>query len=266
MDVTPLRHRDYRLLYVGQSVSLLGTMLCLLRCKERPLRYRMNLIVPTIVAMHVGQPEALGFDGAAAWFDQPWTTAIFKRPLAGPAVVGSNGLAGDRQADHVNHGGPDKAICVYPAAHYPSWRDDLRQALNNATFDYGAFGENFTVQGLTEEDICVGDIYAVGPEVVVQVSQPRQPCWKLARKWQVKDLTALAVATGRTGWYFRVITGGTVPVGATVTLQDRRHPAWTVSAANQVMHFRRGDTPALAQLEELSDSWKATLRARETTA
>lgn len=225
----------------------------------------MRVIVPTIVALHVGQPEALGFDGAAAWFDEPWTTAIFKRPVDGPVTVRPNGLAGDRQADAVNHGGPDKAICVYPASHYPSWRGDLRQALNGADFDCGAFGENVTVQGLTEDDVCVGDIYGIGPEVVVQVSQPRQPCWKLARKWQIKNLTALAIATGRTGWYFRVLNDGTVRPSDTLTLRERRHPAWTISAANRVMHHREGNTHALARLEELSDSWKVTLRARETT-
>lgn len=224
----------------------------------------MNTEVPSIVAIHVSEPETLGFDGAAAWFDEPWTTAIFKRPVAGPTAVHQDGLAGDHQADRINHGGPDKAICVYPAVHYPLWRADLRQALNGADFEYSAFGENFTVQGLTEDDVRIGDIYAVGAEVVVQVSQPRQPCWKLARKWRIKDLTARAIDTGRTGWYFRVLGEGTVRVGDPLTLRERPHPEWTISAANRVMHFRDGDARALADLEELSQSWKHTLRERLT--
>lgn len=222
--------------------------------------------VPSIVAIHVGQPETLGFSGAAAWFDEEWTTAIFKRPVDGPTAVRHHGLAGDRQADRVNHGGPDKAICAYPAAHYAQWRADLQRELDGADFTFSAFGENFTVQGLAEDDVCVGDVYAIGSEVVVQVSQPRQPCWKLARKWRIKDLTARAIETGRTGWYFRVLGEGTVHVGHTLTLRERRHPAWTISAANRVMHFRDGDARALADLDELSQSWKQTLRARVTRA
>lgn len=214
--------------------------------------------------MHVGEPESLGLDGAAAWFDEPWTTAIFKRPIKEPTAVRLDGLVGDRQADRVNHGGPDKAICVYPAVHYPLWRADLRQALNGADFDFSAFGENFTVQGLTEEEVCIGDVYAIGLGVVVQVSQPRQPCWKLARKWRIKDLTARAIETGRTGWYFRVLDEGTVQAGDSLILRERPHLEWTISAANRVMHFREGDARALADLDELSQSWKHTLRARLT--
>lgn len=228
------------------------------------MRDTVGSVVPSIVAMHVSEPESLGFDGAAAWFDEPWTTAIFKRPVSGPTAVGRDGLAGDRQADRVNHGGPDKAICVYPAAHYALWQVALRPDLNGADFGYSAFGENFTVQGLREDEVCIGDVYVLGSEVVVQVSQPRQPCWKLARKWRIKDLTARAIDTGRTGWYFRVLGDGTVHVGDTLTLRERPHPEWTISAANRVMHFREGDSRALADLEELSQSWKHTLRARLT--
>ncbi len=147
-----------------------------------------------VASLHVGGPESLGLAGAAQWFDEPWTTAIFKRPIAGPVDVGPLGLAGDGHADLVNHGGLDKAICVYPVAHYPAWQAEL----GRADFTEGAFGENLSVTGLTEGDVCIGDIFSIGTEpqgLRVQVSQPRQPCWKLARKWQVKDLTAQAVAS-----------------------------------------------------------------------
>jgi MOSC domain-containing protein YiiM len=222
----------------------------------------VNTIIASVVALHVGKPESLGFDGAAAWFDQPWTTAIFKRRVDAPTAVRREGLVGDRQADRENHGGPDKAICVYPAAHYALWRDDLREALNGEAFDAGAFGENVTVQGLTESGVCIGDVYGIGRDVVVQVSQPRQPCWKLARKWRIKDLTARAIEMGRTGWYFRVLGEGTLQIGDALTLRERPHPEWTINAANRVMHFREGNTRALADLDELSQSWKHTLRGR----
>jgi MOSC domain-containing protein YiiM len=210
--------------------------------------------VAVLSAIHVGQPESLGFEGAAAWFDQPWTTAIFKRPLSGPVPVGRLGLDGDRQADPSVHGGPDKAVCVYSADHYPTWQHEL----GLADFHAGAFGENLTLAGVTEHDICVGDVWAVA-DVLVQVSQPRQPCWKLARKWQRKTLTDEVVKSGRTGWYFRVLREGSVSPGATLALVERRHPEWTITAANNAMHHGVGDLRALGSLDELSASWKKTL-------
>ncbi len=210
--------------------------------------------VRVLSALHIGQPESLGFEGAAAWYDQPWTTDIFKRPIRGPVRVGRLGLDGDRQADPTVHGGPDKAVCVYSADHYAAWQGEL----GLADFDTGAFGENFTVTGMIEDNVCIGDDWSVG-DVVVQVSQPRQPCWKLARKWQRKTLTDEVVKSGRTGWYFRVLQEGSVSPGVTLSLVERRHPQWTITAANAVMHRGVGDAAALAALQELSKSWKQTL-------
>ena len=122
--------------------------------------------------------------------------------------VTPTGIEGDGQADLVNHGGVDKAICVYPLAHYPHWQEMIGRELSPA-----AFGENFTVDGLTEADVCIGDTWRVGEDVLVQVSQPRQPCWKLARRWQRKTLALEVQESGKTGWYFRVLEEGTVQAG-----------------------------------------------------
>src|SRR5262249_2979764 len=97
--------------------------------------------------------------------DHPWTTGYFKEPVAGPVQLTWTGLAGDGQADLVNHGGPDMAVLVYAAAHYPAWREELKQP----QMPYGGFGENFTVTGLTEADVYIGDVCAVGA-AKVQVS------------------------------------------------------------------------------------------------
>ena len=171
---------------------------------------------PAILSLHVGQPESLGVEGAAAWFDEAWRTAIFKRRIDGPAAVTELGLVGDGHADLANHGGLDKAVCVYPGVHYPAWRAALADVLDGThgvrEFDAGAFGENVTVSLVSERDVCIGDTYDIG-SVIVQVSQPRQPCWKLSRKWRIKDLTAQAVANGQTGWYFRVLREGTFNAG-----------------------------------------------------
>jgi MOSC domain-containing protein YiiM len=224
---------------------------------------------PTVLSLHAGQPESLGVAGAAVWFDEAWQTAIFKRRLTGPVAVTELGLTGDGHADLANHGGLDKAVCVYPAEHYAGWRDALSGQLGGSQasreFADGAFGENVTISALTERDVCIGDTYNLG-SLIVQVSQPRQPCWKLARKWRIKDLTAQAIANGHTGWYFRVLREGSLNVGDTLGLRERRHPEWTVAAANLVMHHRVGDTRALIAVAALSESWKRTLRSRGSEA
>lgn len=211
----------------------------------------------TLASLQVGTPRFLGTEGDPA--DRPWATGIVKAAVAGAVRLGRTNLAGDGQADLVNHGGPDKAVCVYPAAHYPYWRTDLALAL-----EYGAFGENFTADGLTEEDVCIGDVWAVGG-ALVQVSQPRQPCWKLARRWAVKDLALRVQQTGRTGWYFRVIREGEVAAGDPFVLIERPEPGWTVARANNVMHHQKTDLALaadLAAVPTLSASWQSTLRSR----
>ena len=129
---------------------------------------------------------------------------------------------------------------------------------------FGAFGENFTIDGLAEPDVAVGDVFRVGG-AVVQVSQPRQPCWKLARRWKIKTLTLTVQESGRTGWYFRVLSQGLVAAGDAVERIERPHPGWTIAEANRIMHRDKADrdaAAALAALPALSASWKATLENR----
>jgi MOSC domain-containing protein YiiM len=214
---------------------------------------------PRLSSIQVGLPRDYGQAEAANPFDRPWTTGFYKQPVSGPVSVGRLGLSGDGQADLANHGGPDKAICAYAAHHYPDWRTALALELPS-----GAFGENFTIAALTEPEVCIGDVWRIGG-AVLQVSQPRQPCWKLARRWRIKDLAAQVVENGKTGWYFRVLTGGAVEAGAAFELTDRPQPDWTVERANQVMHHDKHDLAAAAELAavpELSVSWKMSLRGR----
>jgi MOSC domain-containing protein YiiM len=217
----------------------------------------------SLQSISVGRPEALGFDGAADPFDQSWTTGIFKVPVETPIFLGRTNLAGDGQADLANHGGVDKAVCAYSGDHYPSWQ----ASLGVEDFGAGAFGENFTIAGQTEDDVCVGDVWSVG-DALIQVSQPRQPCWKLGRKWRLPDLAARVVANGRTGWYYRVLREGLVARGDGLTLVQRPQPVWTISAANRVMHHHqpgRADAVALSRVETLSRSWRETLARRGHT-
>jgi len=192
--------------------------------------------------------------------DRLWTSSFFKSPVAGPVYVGKTNIAGDAQADLVHHGGVDKAILAYSADHYPQWHEELQIS----DLPYGAFGENLSIAGLAEDGVCIGDVWEMG-DVRVEVSQPRQPCWKLARHWRIKNLAAQVEQNGRTGWYFRVLAEGTIAAGQPIVLRQRRHPEWTVARANDLMHRRKHDrvlAAELAGLPELSASWQKTLRQR----
>ena len=213
-----------------------------------------------VVSVQVGQPKTVGTREAPDPMDQVWTTGFFKEPTSGLVWLRQTNLDGDGQADLENHGGPEKAVNVYPAEHYPYWT----QTIGLTNLQPGGFGENFTIEGLLENDVCIGDIFEIG-DSLVQVSQPRQPCWKLARRWRVKDLALRVQETGRTGWYFRVLREGHVQAGAKLVLVERHHPNWTVAAANDVMHHRRDDTQAARDLADciyLSSRWREKLKRR----
>jgi MOSC domain-containing protein YiiM len=121
---------------------------------------------------------------------------------------------------------------------------------------YGAFGENFTISGQTEESVCIGDSYAIA-EACVQVSQPRLPCWKLARKWQLKDLPTRVLKTSRGGWYFRVLTEGYVKSNLVLKLLDRPFPQLTITRVMEI--YLRRDREAAAELAKcqlLEQNWR----------
>jgi MOSC domain-containing protein YiiM len=213
---------------------------------------------PLLVSIQVGKPAVRGVPGSEDPQEQPWTSGIVKGEIAGPVWLGRTNLAGDGQADLVNHGGPDKAVLSYAAAHYSGWRQELARP----DLPHGAFGENFTIDGQSEAEVCIGDIYSIGGDVMVQVSQPRIPCWKLARRWRLKELTALVERTGRTGWYLRVFREGEVRPGLAVTLVERPCPEWTVAHASRVMRTRIQDrvaAGALAACELLAEGWRTRL-------
>ena len=175
--------------------------------------------IMSLVSLQFGKPTAVATAGSAAWWDGEWTSAIFKQPVQDAVWLGYLGLEGDGVADTKVHGGVDKSVCIYPAEHYPVWRSEL----NQPALPFAAFGENFTTTGLLEDEVCVGDIFEIG-EAVVQVSQPREPCWKPARRWQVKNLAARILETGRTGFYGRTLQPGPVQAGDSLRLQQRAYP------------------------------------------
>lgn len=210
-------------------------------------------MVLTVRGVYVGTPVVLGRTGGR---DVP--SAIRKHPVAAPAVeLRAGNLDGDRQADLVNHGGPDKALYLYPAEHYPDWVAD--------GFDLapGGVGENVSVDGAREHQVRVGDRFAWG-EAVIEVSQPRQPCFKLAMRTGRPDITPAMIRAGRSGWYARVLRPGQVPTAGPMRrlatdpanptvaeLTALMFPAYHPGADTGVAMLRRAATAAA-----LAASWR----------
>ncbi|MBP1977398.1 MOSC domain-containing protein [Cohnella thailandensis] len=186
-------------------------------------------------------------------------TGIRKRPASGPLRLTKLGFEGDGQADLAHHGGADKAVCVYPYEHYPYWQAKLGMPMA-----FGAFGENATMSGWTEEQVRIGDILRLGG-AVVQVSQPRQPCFKLSVRYGIAELPLWVQQSGFTGYYFRVIEEGVVAAGDPALLLEPHPLGITVGEANRIMHEDKKDEAGIRRLlsvEALSDSWRATMGKR----
>lgn len=211
----------------------------------------------TIASIQVGQIRTEGDPAARDVLQRRWTTGFYKYPIPGPVEVRSLGIDGDAVADTVNHGGPDKAMLCYPLAHYQAWAGEHP----GLAIGPGGLGENLTVSGATEADVCIGDLIDVGT-TQLQISQPRQPCWKIARRWGVKTLTKEVAQKGRTGWYVRVVKPGQISVGDPWELKQRPHPDWSVSRANDVLFGRLSDRMAvmeLMNLKELAEAWRDSI-------
>ncbi len=212
-----------------------------------------------IESIQVGKPKSITPD---------WITAIYKSPIQGQVFLNKNNLDGDKQADLTVHGGLDKAVHIYPIEHYIYWnqraRFPLRKRLNLPSPNNGSFGENFTVSGLLENNVCIGDIYQVG-SCIVEVSQPRQPCWKLARKFNQAELPRWIQRTGKTGWYLRVLQEGYVKSSDTLKLIESNNPSWSITRASQLMYSPdpvKKDIASILECQQLSNSWKATFEKR----
>ncbi|TWT53599.1 6-N-hydroxylaminopurine resistance protein [Rubripirellula amarantea] len=185
-----------------------------------------------------------------------WSSAFDKRPVAHSVTCHLMGIEGDEVADTKNHGGADKAVLCYSAEHYLAWQREHPEL----QLGPGSFGENLTIKAQSETNVCIGDRYQVG-ECEIEVSQPRQPCWKIARRWACKTLPKEVARTGRTGWYVRISRSGRLQTGDQLTLLDRPYPTWSISRANGFMF---NQTPKDAALDELlqipvlAKAWKSS--------
>jgi MOSC domain-containing protein YiiM len=219
-----------------------------------------NSIAATLVSIQVGLPWSYGSDEAIDAHDKAWTSGIYKSGVRGPVFAGTTNLHGDGQADLKHHGGVDKAVLAYSADHYPEWRERL----GISDMPYGGFGENLTIAGWSEDNVCIGDFCRIG-RVIFEVSQPRQPCWKLARRWRIHELLGMVVRNGWAGWYLRVKEEGLIEAGMPVELIERPNPEWTIARANQILHHCPTDlelTLALAEVPRLANAWVQELKQR----
>jgi len=210
--------------------------------------------VISLVSVNVALPGYLGQHRG-----RPVTSGMAKRPVAADHLeLSTLNLEGDAQADLQVHGGPDKAVYAYASEHLPRWSAELGQELGPA-----AFGENLTTAGGTEDDVCIGDRWLWG-DAVLEVCQPRSPCFKLAIHRGRGDIVRRFRESGRSGWYLRVLQPGRVPVAGPVAVEP--HPLGaTVGAVHDAA--RPGGAPvevieALLHVEPLALSWKLDLAAR----
>lgn len=194
--------------------------------------------------MHEGVVQAV-LAGRIALLGGEVESAFVKSRIAGPCRVGPEGLAGDEQADRTVHGGPDKAVYAYPVDHYADWCREFPEHAD--LWGPGALGENLAIGGLTETDVCPGDVHRIG-SVLLQVCQPRQPCFKLALRFGNRVLPRAMLETGRSGWYYRVLQTGQVEAGDTVVLVERPNPDFPF---DRLARLRADKTPERALLERM---------------
>lgn len=212
----------------------------------------MNTLIRAVL---IGKRSSLGSKGVVS--------GIFKRPLDHSVEVTRTGLAGDEHGDKKHHGGPEKAIHHYPFDHYAIWKSEVPEfavALDRE----GAFGENISTEGLTEADVCIGDIYRLGT-ALVKVSQARQPCWRLNERFGDTAMARRVQDTGRTGWYYRVLEEGQVGPGDTIDLLERPAADWPLSRILHLLYrdmLNIDDLAQLTELNQLPESWCLLARRR----
>jgi MOSC domain-containing protein YiiM len=201
-----------------------------------------------LVSVNVGRPREI------LWKNRVVTTGIFKEPVAGRIAVRKHNLAGDRQADLSVHGGPDKAVYVYPSEHYEFWRSELP----GVDLPWGMFGENLTVEGLMEDKVNVGDRFRIGSSVLA-VTQPRMPCFKLAAKFGRDDIIKRFLDSRRSGFYLAVIEEGEVGAGDAIERVHRDENDITIAATVNVYVNATDDQDWLARAsrhESLPEGWR----------
>ena len=207
-----------------------------------------------LISVNVGVPRVVMSNGDAV------STGIFKEPVASRVMLRTLNLDGDRQADLSVHGGPSKAVYVYPSEHYDYWKHELPEM----KLPWGTFGENFTSAGLFESELNIGDKLRVG-SAVVMVTEPRMPCYKLGIKFGRSDIVKRFLASERTGFYFAVLQEGEVGVDDSFELIEKSERSVRVIDITRLYTREKHNVGLLRraiEVEALPESWKTYFQHR----
>jgi MOSC domain-containing protein YiiM len=207
------------------------------------------MTLPRIASIHAGKVAPLGPEGVPSGF--------VKDEMNRSVQVSAMGIRGDEQADLSVHGGPEKAVYGYALAHYEAWRADYPH--HAATLVPGGFGENLCIAGMSEADLCVGDIHRIG-SAQLQVCQPRQPCFKLALRFQDKMMPKAMIRSGRAGWYYRVLQEGEIAPNDAVLVEERPNPDFPFARLvelGSVGTATRRELERLQVMDGLASEWQA---------
>jgi MOSC domain-containing protein YiiM len=207
-----------------------------------------------VVSLNTGRPRELQVNGETV------RTSIWKQPRAGRLQVTTLNIDGDAQSDLSVHGGPFKAVYCYPAEHYTYWR----QQLPDADLPWGVFGENLTTEGVLEDRISIGDRFRVGT-AEFRITQPRQPCFKLALRFGREDIVRRFIEAGRSGFYVSVEREGALASGDPIELLDREADSMTIKEINALRYDARDQQRELqkaAGLSGLAPGWRDHFRRR----
>ena len=181
-----------------------------------------------VVSVQIGKTKAYGDASKKSFEEKAWQTASFKEPIHKPAFVSFMGLYGDEVADTLHHGGIDKAVFANSYENYPLWE----KFLHVSPLPMGALAENLTLSGVHEHTVCLGDIHHIG-SVILRVSQPRKPCWKIAKRWNAKHFTEEIYISGLSGWYYQVLQEGLVCKNDTIFLEEKGKGGISILEANR---------------------------------
>jgi MOSC domain-containing protein YiiM len=207
-----------------------------------------------IVSLNVGRPRLVMRN------DEPVSTGIFKEPVTGRVMLRTLNLDGDRQADLTVHGGPQKAVYLYPSEHYAFWKQELPEM----NLPWGMFGENFTAEGILETETYIGDRFRIG-EAEVMVTQPRMPCYKLGIRFGRTDIIKRFLLSERSGFYFSVLKEGEVGVGDEIQLMQKNTSGVRVVEITRLYSSDKNNVDLLQRAiatEALPDNWREYFRKR----
>lgn len=207
-----------------------------------------------LISVNVSPPKEIQYKGESV------TTGIFKAPVPGRVMLRELNLDGDGQADLTVHGGVHQAVYVYPLEHYDYWK----QKLDRQDLPYGQFGENFTVTEMREDQVHIGDIFRIG-SAVVQITQPRVPCYKLAIRMNLPQFPKLFMASGRTGFYLRVLHEGEVGAGDAIERIEIAPEKMTVQEIFHLAfrdHDNREALEKVVRVRSLSPGWQSMFAER----